>query len=242
MEKQLYRTFYEVEQKHWWFVARQRIVEDLIRRRIGLAPGSSVLDVGCETGAILAVLSKQFEAYGTDTSPLAIELCGKRGLKNAFQCTLESFPRPDLRFNLITLLDVIEHIDDDLAVLQQARGYLKSGGSVLATVPAYQWLWSPHDDVNHHKRRYTRPHLGRVLDQAGLKPVFLSYYNTLLFPAALAGRLLQKLIGSTGDTTLAIPPSPVNHSLTSIFSFERSLLQHTTFAFGLSLIAIARKK
>ncbi|TAK37407.1 MAG: class I SAM-dependent methyltransferase [Lysobacteraceae bacterium] len=240
MEEQLYRTFYEIEQKHWWFVARQRIVEDLIRRRIGLAPGSQVLDVGCGTGAILSMLSKQFEAYGTDTSPLAIELCGKRGLKNAFQCTLESFPRPDLRFNLITLLDVIEHIDDDLAVLQQARGYLKDGGSVLITVPAYQWLWSRHDDLNHHKRRYTKAGLAGVLDRAGLQPAFLSYYNTLLFPAALAGRMIQKAGGSTSDTTLTIPPSPLNALLTSVFSSERHLLGMSPLPFGLSLVAIAK--
>ena len=241
MEEQLYRTFYEVEQKHWWFVARQRIVEDLIRRRIGLAPGSSVLDVGCGTGAILAMLSKQFEAYGTDTSPLAIELCGKRGLKNAFQCTLESFPRPDLRFNLITLLDVIEHIDDDLAVLQQAHGYLKSGGSVLVTVPAYQWLWSRHDDLNHHKRRYTKAGLAEVLDRAGLKPILLSYYNTLLFPAALVGRIVQKASGSANDTTLAIPPTLLNTLLTSVFSFERHLLDRTPLPFGLSIVALGTK-
>lgn len=242
MEEQLYRTFYEVEQKHWWFVARQRIVEDLIRRRIGLAPGSSVLDVGCGTGAILAMLSKQFEAYGTDTSPLAIELCGKRGLKNSFQCTLESFPHPDLRFNLITLLDVIEHIDDDLTVLQQARDYLKPGGSVLLTVPAYQWLWSRHDDLNHHKRRYTKAGFAEVLDRAGLKPTLLSYYNTLLFPAALVGRIVQKASGSTNDTTLTIPPSLLNSLLTTLFSFERHLLDMAPLPFGLSLIAIAKPK
>lgn len=240
MEEQLYRTFYEVEDRHWWFVGRQRIVENLILRRIGLAPGSAVLDVGCGTGSILAMLSRHFEACGTDTSPLAVELCGKRGLKNVYQCTLETFPHPEQRFDLITLLDVIEHIDDDRSVVQQARGFLKPGGSILVTVPAYQWLWSPHDDVNHHKRRYTRPHLARVLEQAGLKPVVLSYYNTLLFPAALAGRLLQKLTGSASDTTLAIPPSPVNMLLTSFFSFERHLLNVSSLPFGLSLVAVAR--
>lgn len=240
MEEQLYRTFYEVEQKHWWFVARQRIVEDLIRRRIGLTPGSSVLDVGCGTGAILAMLSKQFEAYGTDTSPLAVELCGKRGLKNAHCCTLDTFPHPDLRFDLITLLDVIEHIDDDLAVLQQARNYLKPGGTILLTVPAYQWLWSRHDDANHHKRRYTKARLAGVLKRAGLAPALLSYYNTLLFPAAVADRLIQKMTGATNDTTLTIPNAPLNSLLTSVFSFERHLLDLTSLPLGLSLIAIAK--
>ncbi len=222
--------------------ARQRIVEDLIRRRIGLAPGSSVLDVGCGTGAILAMLSKQFEAYGTDTSPLAVELCGKRGLKNVHCCTLDTFPRPDLRFDLITLLDVIEHIDDDLTVLQQARNFLKPGGVILVTVPAYQWLWSRHDDVNHHKRRYTKRHLAGVLNRAGLAPALLSYYNTLLFPAAVAGRLVQKMSGSATDTTLTIPPSLLNSLLTTLFSFERHLLDMVPLPFGLSLIAIAKPK
>ena len=154
MEATFYQTVYEIEKIHWWCVARQRIVEDVIQRRLRLAPGARVLDVGCGSGAVLEALSERFEAYGTDTSQLAIDLSRQRGLTNAFCCTLATFPRAELRFDLTTLLDVIEHVDDDLAVLREAHHYLKPGGWALVTVPAYQFLWGPHDVVNHHKRRW----------------------------------------------------------------------------------------
>ena len=156
MEEAFYRTVYEIEKTHWWCVARQRIVEDVIDRRIELPAGAQVLDVGCGSGAVLEALSARFEAYGTDTSQLAIDLCRQRGLPNAFCCTLETFPRKELRFDLVTLLDVVEHVDDDLGILREAQRYVKTGGWTIVTVPAYQFLWGPHDVVNHHKRRYTR--------------------------------------------------------------------------------------
>jgi SAM-dependent methyltransferase len=238
MEEQLYRKFYEIEQKHWWFVARQRIVEHIIQRRLGLPDGATVLDVGCGTGAILEVLSRRFEAYGTDTSALAVELCGKRGLKNVYQCTLDTFPHPDMRFDLITLLDVIEHIEDDAAVLRQVRGYLRPGGSFIITVPAYQWLWTSHDEVNHHKRRYVRSHLKGVLERAGLKVSMISYFNTLLFPAALVERLVKRALRSGDDSALKVPQRPVNSLLSSLFASERHLLGRIPLPFGLSIVAL----
>lgn len=240
MEEQLYKTFYEIEEKHWWFVARQQIVEEIIHRRLKLPAGSKVLDVGCGTGAILQMISKKFAAYGTDTSPLAVELCGKRGLKNVYQCTLESFPLPDLRFDLITLLDVVEHIDDDLSVLKQVHHYLKPGGAALVTVPAYQWLWSKHDEVNHHKRRYAKSQLRNVLVSAGFEVEMISYFNTIMFPAALVGRLAERLVHSEKDTTLDVPPPFINSLLTSIFSSEKYLLRGASMPFGLSMLAIGR--
>ena len=241
MEEHLYKTFYEIEKKHWWFVGRQQIVGELIRQRLRLPSGSKVLDVGCGTGSILEMLSREHEAYGTDTSPIAIELCGQRGLKNAHQCSLDSFPYPDIRFDLITLLDVIEHVDDDLEVLRQAYRFLSPGGAILVTVPAYQWLWSKHDAVNHHKRRYAKTQLRGVLDAAGFRIEMLSYYNAILFPIALVQRLAEHVVKSEKDTTLDIPPLPINSLLLSIFSSEKYLLRRSSLPFGLSVVAIGRR-
>ncbi|HTR81362.1 MAG TPA: class I SAM-dependent methyltransferase [Bacteroidota bacterium] len=241
MEEELYRKFYEVEMAHWWFSARQIIIMDLIRRKLDLPAGAKVLDVGCGTGAILSKLSERFEAYGTDTSDLAIEFCHRRGLSNAFCCTLETFPHPEIRFDLVTMLDVIEHIDDDLAVVRQAMEVLRPEGHLLVTVPAYQFLWSRHDELNHHKRRYTQPLLRHVLEQAGFTVEMLSHYNTFLFPTALLERMAAKVVAMGTDTTLKIPPLPINTLLKSIFSFERHILGKTTFPFGLSVIALAKR-
>ncbi len=241
MEEQLYRTFYELEERHWWFVARQRIVQELIEQRLKLPSGACVLDAGCGTGAILKMLSQRYEAYGTDTSPLAIEFSKKRGLSRVYCCTLDTFPHPDVQFDLVTLLDVIEHVDDDRGVLQQASRLLKPGGPVLVTVPAYRWLWSKHDEVNHHKRRYISKELRRVLEGTGFRIELLSYYNTFLFPLALMDRMAERILHRNVDAALRIPPRFINSLFASIFSTERFVLRRTTFPFGLSLVAIGRK-
>lgn len=241
LEEQLYRQFYEIETTHWWFSARQKIVLDIIQNRLSLTHKAKVLDVGCGTGAILAEFTRQYEAYGTDTSPLAIEYCHKRGIENAFHCTLDTFPLSDLRFDLITLLDVIEHVDDDVEILKQACGRIRQNGHALVTVPAYEFLWSRHDDVNHHKRRYVKSQLIHVLRKSGFTVEMCSYYNTILFPSALVKRMSERYIKTNEDTTLNLPSPIVNNSLQSIFGFERFLLRQFSFPFGLSLVAVARK-
>jgi SAM-dependent methyltransferase len=241
MEATFYQTVYEIEKVHWWCVARQQIVEDVIDRHLQLPPRARVLDVGCGSGAVLEALSARFEAYGTDTSQLAINLSHKRGLTNAFHCTLATFPRAELRFDLTTLLDVIEHVDDDLAMLRDAHHYLKPGGWALVTVPAYQVLWGPHDVVNHHKRRYTRAGLRRVLRAAGLEVRLLSYFNTILFPAALVAWAGEKLVGVRSDPRADVPSAPLNTLLTTVFSMEKYVLRRLTLPYGLSLIALARR-
>lgn len=241
MEEVFYRTVYEIEKTHWWCVARQRIVEDVIDRWIKLPPRARVLDVGCGSGAVLEALSARFEAYGTDTSRLAIDLSHQRGLTNAFCCTLETFPHPEFRFDLITLLDVIEHVDDDRGVLKEAHRYLKPGGWTLVTVPAYEFLWGPHDVVNHHKRRYARPGLRRVLEATGFEVRRLSYFNTILFPAALVAWAAERLLGVGADPRPSVPPAPLNTLLTAVFSSEKYLLRGLALPYGLSILALARR-
>jgi len=241
VEEQLYRKFYEIETTHWWFSARQKIVLDIIQNRLALPRGAKVLDVGCGTGAILAEFARQFDAYGTDTSSLAIEFCRKRGIANAFHCTLETFPLPDLRFDLITLLDVIEHVDGDVDILKQALGHITRDGHILVTVPAYEFLWSQHDDLNHHKRRYVKSQLTHVLRESGFTVEMCSYYNTILFPTALLKRMSERFIKANEDTALDLPSSIVNSALKTVFGFERFLLRQFSLPFGLSIIALARK-
>ena len=241
MEDQLYQSFFDVEMRHWWFVARRGIILDSIESTLHLNPRSKILDVGCGVGGMLVSLSERYEAYGTDTSALAIEFCRKRGLKNAFECDLKGFPLANIEFDLIMLLDVIEHVDDDQALLREAFQRLKKGGFVLVTVPAYQFLWTRHDDVNHHKRRYTGSRLRGVLSESGFQVDRLSYFNTLLFPLAFVTRLLHKVLRSNTQSELSIPPFPLNDVLRSIFSLERPLLRRFSFWFGLSILAIARK-
>lgn len=223
-------------------MGRQRIVVDIMTRRVGLPTGSRVLDVGCGTGAVLTRFSDMFEAFGTDTSRQAIEYCRRRGLTNTYECTLNTFPHPEMRFDMITLLDVIEHVDDDGGLLRQARSFLNTSGRILITVPAYEFLWSSHDDINHHKRRYVKAQLREKMEGAGFEVTYLSYFNTLLFPFAFAARMISKFTPPKTDKTIVIPASPVNSLLTKIFSYERKLLAYLSLPFGLSLIAIGDLK
>jgi SAM-dependent methyltransferase len=241
MDPSLYHRFFEVEERHWWFVARQQIVLDVVRRVLGPGNGRPALDVGCGTGAFLKELSTEWRGWGTDTSDLAVDYAQRRGCERVLRCTLDSFPHPGERFELITALDVIEHIDDDVTVLRQMGGLLTPAGRVVVTVPAYPWLWSKHDDVNHHCRRYTRSTLERSLVAAGLDIEEITYFNTLLFPLALVQRFVAKLTGALLDDGLTVPAGWMNATLKSVFAYERHLVGRVGLPFGLSLMAVARR-
>jgi len=241
MEERLYEEFFEVEDRHWWFVARRSIIGAWIRKTLKLAPGAAILDVGCGTGGILADLSDTYETCGTDTSARAVELAQRRGITDVHCCTLDTFPFPNRRFDLITLLDVVEHVEDDVGLLSTACEMLREGGTILVTVPAYQFLWSHHDEVNHHKRRYTLGALRQTIHQAGFRLDRGTYFNTILFLPALVQRFMSKLSSGHRDTLLGVPPSPLNTMLKSVFSSEQYILPHVSLPFGLSVLAAARK-
>lgn len=240
MEDALYDQFYEVEQQHWWFVARQDILLRYLDNFIRLKPEARILDVGCGTGALLQELSKRAHAYGLDASERAIAYCRRRGLKNVYCGNLHAVPTNHL-FDCITLFDVIEHLENDVDVLIDARSLLKDSGTILITVPAYQWMWSEHDVRNHHKRRYSAPQLRDVVRQAGYTVVHCTYFNTLLFPLALIRRLWSKAVNShTND--LELPSQPVNALFREIFRVEKYLLPWASLPFGVSIFCHAVKE
>ncbi len=241
MEPFLYDKFFEVEDKHWWFAARSEIVLDIISRKLGIPDGSKILDIGCGTGGPLVSLAAHFDAWGIDNSDLAIDYCKRRNLKNVVCGDLAEFVKTHHDFRLAALLDVIEHVDDDVSFLKNASESLSADGKLLITVPAYPFLWSKHDEANHHKRRYTRKTLTKSIRDAGLAVQFMSYYNTLLFPAAVGQRFAEKLLRRNSDSELDMPGSAVNSILRGIFSSEKKLLGTVSFPFGVSLIAAAKR-
>ncbi len=242
MEPFLYDKFFEIEDKHWWFKARSDIILEIISSKLAIPDGSKILDIGCGTGGPLMRLAARFDAWGIDTSDRAVEYCERRGLKNVFRCDLGEFVQKHTDFRLATLLDVVEHVDDDVSFLSLAAKSLTKGGMVLITVPAYPFLWSQHDVVNHHKRRYTRRTLEALISNSGLELEFISYYNTILFPAVVAQRYLENVLGRNSDRELNMPGGLVNGILYRVFSSEKNLLKSIPFPFGVSLIAIARKR
>jgi SAM-dependent methyltransferase len=240
MDESLYKTFAAVERTHWWFVARRRIVEDQIGRVMGLKPGAAILDAGCGTGGVLEALRETYIVSGMDISPTAVQLCHDAGLTGVRQGTFDADPFPGGSYDCVLLLDVIEHIQDDVAALAAARAKLAPGGRVLVTVPAYQFLWSAHDDLNHHQRRYHRALLRQRMEQAGLVVDRITYFNTVLFPAALLQRVVAKVMHTNSDDSLRVPSAVINRIFTAMFSMERPILRSISLPYGLSLLAIAR--
>ena len=242
MELAAYQSLRDSQDRHWWFVGRRRIVAALIARFVALGPNARVLEAGCGYGGNLAMLSEMgkvdaFE-FDDDARAHAARLL-RRSV--AYGRLPDDIGFENERFDLIAMLDVLEHIDDDIASLRTLGERLAPGGALLLTVPAVPWLWSDHDVLHQHKRRYTRRLLEQRLHAAGYEIAGIGYFNSLLFPLALAQRLLARLVGS-GSGGHDAPPEPVNGLLAAIFAFERKLVGRIALPIGLSLFAVARKR
>jgi SAM-dependent methyltransferase len=244
MQQGVLERMLHIEERHWWFRARQEILLDLLRRWV--PAGGRVLDVGCGTGYFLGAANQEWEVWGLDPAPEAVAFCHTRGLTRVRQGTSDDLRSLDLpQVDAVTFFDVLEHLDNDQAALEAARTRLEPGGMVLATVPAYPWLWSQHDEWNHHRRRYTTKTLGSLLRSAGLEPTVLTYYNSRLFPLAVLSRLLTRRRGEEGpsESLLPVPAAPLNQLLYRVFRSEGRRLtgsQPHPFRFGLSLLTVAR--
>jgi 2-polyprenyl-3-methyl-5-hydroxy-6-metoxy-1,4-benzoquinol methylase len=241
MEDVLYDIFYEVEKKHWWFKARLHILLYFLKDRIKLKKENRLLDVGCGTGAVLESLQKEYDAFGIDMSDKAIEFCKLQGISRVTVSSLDQVPSSD-KFDILTFFDVIEHIEKDEEVLQNAYNLLVAGGNILITVPAYKFMWSSHDDLNLHYRRYTKKQLKEKVEAAGFKVEHITYYNTFLFPLALIQRLFSNLQKNPDHVDLSVPNSFLNNLLYKIFVSEKKIISKASFPFGVSILCWGVKK
>jgi SAM-dependent methyltransferase len=239
MERIVYQQMAELDERHWWYRARREILAELIGREVRLPAKAKVLEIGCGTGHNLAMLGKFGRVDALELDEEARAVAEKRLGRKAL-----SSPLPELggvaerHYDLIAALDVIEHIDDDAAAIASIAARLKPSGKLVMTVPAHQWMWSAHDVVNHHKRRYSRRGLKRLIERSPLKLEKVGYFNSLLFPLALADRLASKVRGKR-DADLTLPPAPLNAALEKIFAAERHLVGRLPLPPGLSLFAVA---
>ena len=241
MERAIFDRMAELDQDHWWFVARRRILDRLLQRVVRPPAGARLLEIGCGTGHNLAMLRRfgNLEACEMDTSArdLSSARLGKP-VGASFLPDLGAYPAS--AFDVIALLDVLEHVPEDRPALDAIVERLKPGGALLLTVPANPWMWSAHDVAHHHHRRYTKRGLARLVRETGFEIELLSPFNSLLFPAIAAARLAGKLRGDKeSDDTL---PGPlVNRLLKGIFGFEAGLIGRVPMPFGVSLVAVLRR-
>jgi SAM-dependent methyltransferase len=234
---------FRIEQSHWWYTGRRKIlanfVADICRRVTDRRP--RILDVGCGTGANLLMLSEYGDAEGVDISTDALAFCRERGLDQVKVGAGEELPYDDATFDLVTALDVVEHMDDDLAGLREMRRVLRPGGRVLLFVPTFMFLWGVQDDVSNHRRRYRLPELRRVLEQAGFEVERTTYANITFFLPILLVRKLMRVTGIKAESENNINVSSLNGLLGSVFGAESVVLRHMNIPFGVSGLCVARK-
>jgi SAM-dependent methyltransferase len=238
-----YEILYRTEETHWWLAARRSIVLDWIRQRYPGRHDLDMLDAGCGTGLMLQELKVLGMAEGVDISEEALQFCRKRGLENVRNADLMDLPFEDGRFDFVTALDVLEHLDDDTGALQEFRRVLKPGGRIFIFAPAHRWLWSLQDEVSHHKRRYVARTLREAVVSAGLEVERQTYVSTFLLPVIFLGRQWLKVRRRFReyDTENDLHPKWSNGMLRSIFQFEIPILRRTNMPFGASLLCVARK-
>lgn len=243
MQQHTYAIMYRLEGTHWWFVGRRRILTEFLRticKNLNVER-PRILDVGCGTGANLELLSSFGEAEGVDLSQEALEFCRSRGLLKVQAGEAESLPFADHSFDLVTGLDVVEHLDDDLAGLREFYRVLRPGGRALVFVPAFMFLWGVQDDVSNHRRRYTLGQLKVSLEEAGFTVERSTYANITFFAPILLGRLLMRLTGLRPDSENNINVGFLNGLLGRILGAEALILRFLPIPFGVSAICVARK-
>ncbi|MEP6570785.1 MAG: class I SAM-dependent methyltransferase [Acidobacteriota bacterium] len=247
MQQHTYAIMRRVEEGHWWFVGRRRIIRSFLERLFremkaeGRNSAARILDVGCGTGANLGMLSEFGAAEGVDVSAEALSFCRARGLENVRLGAAEALPYDDNSFDLVTGLDVVEHLDDDLGGLKEMRRVLRCNGRALVFVPAFMFLWGVQDDISNHRRRYTMNSLKREVTAAGFAVERATYVNLSFFAPILLGRLFMRATGIRPESENNITIGFLNGVLGQLFAAERGPLRYLNFPFGVSIICVARR-
>ena len=238
MERVVYQQMAELDDRHWWYRARRRILAELIRREVRLPADARILEIGCGTGHNLQMLSGFGHVDGLELDDEAAALSEKRLGRSILRSPLPQLADVADDYDLIGAFDVIEHIEDDHAALAAIATKLKRGGKFMMTVPAHPWMWTAHDVANHHKRRYSKKALRSLVEGSPMRLDRIGYFNSLLFPLAVAERTVSKLRGKD-DGDVSLPPGALNRTLEAVFASERYLVGRLPLPPGLSLFAVA---
>ena len=233
---------HRAEDRHWWYRGRRTVIEGLVAG-LGLPPQARILDAGCGSGRNMIELARHGSVTGVELSATSVELARARDSGEVIEGSVLELPFENDSFELAVSLDVIEHLQDDLGALRELHRVVAPGGGLLVTVPAYPWLWSGHDEVNHHHRRYTRRSLQSVAERAGWRQVRTTYFNSLLLPVAILLRVIERFNTKTTESSLDlwVPPAPLNWTLERPLALEAAVIgRGGRIPAGLSLLALFR--
>ncbi|HEX8420672.1 MAG TPA: class I SAM-dependent methyltransferase [Sphingomonas sp.] len=239
MDRIVYDRMAAHDSTHWWYRARRDILADYLTRYAALPAGARILEIGCGTGHNLPMLARFGSVEAIEIDPAARDIASARLGRPVGDAPLPALPGIERgAYDLIAVLDVVEHIEADVAALAAMRDCLKPGGKILIAVPAHQWMWSAHDTVNHHQRRYSKKTLTAAIVAAGLRPRKLTYFNSLLFPLAAAARVAGRLTGRD-DSDDSPPAKPLNALFETIFRLERHAIGRVPMTPGVSIVTLA---
>ncbi|MEM6342611.1 MAG: class I SAM-dependent methyltransferase [Bacteroidota bacterium] len=254
MDKNYYKEYYHLERNHWWFKARMEILESMIAEKLPPSSTASlkILNVGAATGASSQMLERFGEVTSLEYDKECCQFLAEKVGIQALNASVLELPFADNSFDLICCFDVIEHVEDDDTAVQEMQRVLKEGGHLFITVPAFMFLWSHHDEINHHYRRYTRPQLLSVVNKQGLKVKNTSYFNFFtFFPIALYRLIFSKSDkkkkqseDSTGsDFEVMNGANWVNTLLYKVFRTEKWILRRNlAFPVGVSIMTLLQKE
>jgi SAM-dependent methyltransferase len=239
MDRVVYDRMAAHDSTHWWYRARRDVLHDYLARYGGLPADARILEIGCGTGHNLPMLARFGRVDAIEIDPAARAIAAERLGRAVGDAPLPELPGVERKaFDLVAVLDVVEHIEDDVAALRAMAGLLRPGGRILIAVPAHQWMWSAHDVVNHHHRRYSKRTLRGAIERAGLRAERLRWFNSLLFPLAAAARIAGRLSGRD-DSDDSPPPGPVNALFERVFRLERHLVGRVPMTPGVSIVTLA---
>ena len=229
----------EEDRAHWWFIGRRAVILAEMARRLP-AGRARMAELGCGSGGMLEALARFGTAVGVETDAALRARAQERGLDVRAGALPDAIPLHPGRWDAVCLFDVLEHVDDEAGALAACRRLLVPGGRLFVTVPAYAWLWSRHDELLGHRRRYTARGLRQVAERAGFTVERLTYFNTILAPPIMAVRIVRAALRRPGHD-LDRPAPWLNRALAACFSAEARLLRWTSPPFGISILLVARR-
>jgi SAM-dependent methyltransferase len=242
MELEYELQTHRAEDRHWWYQGRRHVLERAIER-LALPAHAQILDAGCGSGRNMVELAQHGTVVGVELAETSVELARARAAGEVLAGSVMDMPFDDDAFDFAVSLDVIEHLQDDVGALRELRRVTKPGGALLITVPAYQWLWSGHDEINHHHRRYNRRALLAAAQSGGWELESSTHFNSLLLPVAIMLRALERFKPSTTKSSLDlwVPPAPLNWALRQPLNLEAAVIgRGGSIPAGLSLLVVLR--